>query len=567
MDPLQITEKILMHLFQFLLARSRQTLVLAIGFGFLSGGFNAGMLALTNAAISSVSRRSGIYLLAFIGLCVLAPLTRMISEILLISLGQDAVLALRVELSRQMIEVPLDRLEQVGSHRVLSVLTDDVPSIASAVTFIPVLSINAGVITGSLCYMGWLEWRLLLAVLGFMAVGIITYQAGVSRAMSHIKQARHHENVLQKHFRGLIHGIKELKMHRRRRHAFLSTALEEAAGECRSANVSGLSIYSAASSWGQLLVFAALGLLVFILEPVMGVASAILTGFGLALLYMTTPLQVIMNSVPGLARANVAIDNAQNLGFMLTLAASPSENTPMGDIRPVPGQLQLSEITYSYRNQDTADQFLLGPINLRIEAGEMVFITGGNGSGKTTLGKMLVGLYAPESGEIHYNHKLIGDSNRDGYRQLFSAVFNDPFLFESLLGLEKSHLDKRAREYLASLQLEHKVSVRDGVFSTTDLSQGQRKRLALLTCYLEDRPIYFFDEWAADQDPKFKDVFYRQILPGLKAQGKTVIVISHDDRYYGAADRIITLESGRLSRAEKTTTSPSCISSTDGFSI
>jgi putative pyoverdin transport system ATP-binding/permease protein len=557
-----------MHLFQFLLARSRKTLALAIGFGFLSGGFNAGMLALANAAISSPGRRSGIYLAAFIGLCVLAPLTRMVSEILLVSLGQEAVLALRVELSRQMIEVPLDRLEQVGSHRLLSVLTDDVPSIANAVTYIPVLSINAGVIVGSLCFMAWLEWGLLLAVLGFMAVGIITYQAGVSRAMSYLKQARTHENTLQKHFRGLIHGIKELKMHRRRRHAFLSAALEETAGECRSANVSGLSIYSAASSWGQLLVFAALGLLVFILQPLMGVAAPVLTGFGLALLYMTTPLQVIMNSVPALARANIAIGNAQNLGFVLTLAASPSENTPMGDIRPVPEQLELSEITYSYRNQETTDQFLLGPIDLRIEAGELLFITGGNGSGKTTLGKLLVGLYAPESGEIHYHHKLISSANRDGYRQLFSAVFNDPFLFESLLGLEKSQLDKRAREYLACLKLDHKVSVKDGIFSTTDLSQGQRKRLALLTCYLEDRPIYFFDEWAADQDPKFKDVFYHQILPGLKGQGKTVIVISHDDRYYGVADRIVTLESGRLSRVEKTTAFRPCmISSTDSFSL
>jgi putative ATP-binding cassette transporter len=557
-----------MQLFLFLLGHSRKTLALAIAFGFLSGGFNAVMLALANMAIAGPGRRSGIYLAAFIGLCLLAPLTRMVSEILLVSMGQDAVFGLRKELSRQVIEVPLGRLEQVGSHRVLSVLTDDIPNIANAIAYIPVLSINAGVIVGSLCYMGYLEWRLLAAVLGFMALGIVTYQTGVSRAMSHLKRAREHENTLQKYFRGLIHGIKELKMHRRRRNAFLSTSLEETAGECRSANVSGLSIYSAASSWGQLLVFAALGLLVFVLAPVLSVTAVVLTGFGLALLYMTTPLQVVMNSMPALARANVAIMNSQSLGLTLMFSASPSENTPMGDIRPVPELLELSEVTYSYHSEDSADQFLLGPVNLRIEAGELLFITGGNGSGKTTLGKLLVGLYAPEGGEIHYNHKPIGDSNRDGYRQLFSAVFNDPFLFESLLGLEKSQIDTRAREYLACLHLDHKVSVRDGVFSTTDLSAGQRKRLALLTCYLEDRPIYFFDEWAADQDPKFKDVFYRQILPGLKNQDKTVIVISHDDRYYGVADRIITLESGRLSRIEETTAFRPCmVSFTDSPSI
>jgi putative pyoverdin transport system ATP-binding/permease protein len=90
------------------------------------------------------------------------------------------------------------------------------------------------------------------------------------------------------------------------------------------------------------------------------------------------------------------------------------------------------------------------------------------------------------------------------------------------------------------------VSVEGGVLSTTSLSQGQRKRLALLTAYLEDRPVYLFDEWAADQDPVFKDVFYRQILPELRASGKTILVISHDDRYFGLADRVLKMDFGQL---------------------
>jgi putative ATP-binding cassette transporter len=536
-----------MQLLQFLVARSRQILVLAIIFGFLSGAFNSGLLALANAAISSPERKSALLLAMFIGLCVLAPLTRMVSEILLVSLGQDAVFSLRTELARQVLSVPLRRLEEVGAHRILSVLTDDIPNIANVVTAIPVLSINAGVVIGSLCYMGWLQWKLLLVVLGFMVLGIFSYYVGVSRAMAHLRRARGHDNNLQKHFRGLIHGIKELKLHQLRRHDFLSSALDEAAGQSRAANVSGLSIYSVASSWGQLLIFVMLGLLVFFLYPVLGLRPAVLTGFSLALLYLMTPLQVIMNSIPALARANVALGNAQSLGFELMRSAQPAENTSISQIRPVASHLELSGITYSYRHDDSADQFALGPIDLSIEPGELLFIAGGNGSGKTTLAKLIVGLYAPDSGKIRYDRAFVNDSNRDSYRQLFSAVFSDPFLFESLLGLEKAQLDERAQQYLCWLQLEDKVTVKDGVLSTTELSQGQRKRLALLTCYLEDRPIYFFDEWAADQDPKFKELFYCSLLPELKARGKTVIVISHDDRYYGVADRVVTLESGCLS--------------------
>jgi len=116
--------------------------------------------------------------------------------------------------------------------------------------------------------------------------------------------------------------------------------------------------------------------------------------------------------------------------------------------------------------------------------------------------------------------------------------------------LETPDLDERAVQHLRRLQLEHKVEIKDGALSTVNLSQGQRKRLALLAAYLEDRPICIFDEWAADQDPSFKKIFYFEILPELKAAGKTVFVISHDDRYYDVADRLVKLENGKVVRDE-----------------
>jgi len=144
------------------------------------------------------------------------------------------------------------------------------------------------------------------------------------------------------------------------------------------------------------------------------------------------------------------------------------------------------------------------------------------------------------------NGEAVADDGRERYRQHFAAVFSEFYLFDRLLGVETADVDARARAYLSALHLTHKVKVTDGVLSTTELSRGQRKRLALLTAYLEDRPIYVFDEWAADQDPQFKEIFYRQLLPELKARGKTVLVISHDDRYFPVADRILRLEDGRL---------------------
>ena len=189
---------------------------------------------------------------------------------------------------------------------------------------------------------------------------------------------------------------------------------------------------------------------------------------------------------------------------------------------------------------------MLGPVSLAFHPGEVVFLTGGNGSGKTTLAKVLVGLYPPEVGEIRVSGRRVSPADLERYRENFGVVFADYFLFDSLLGVSGHGVDERARQYLGTLQLDHKVQVENSTLSTIDLSQGQRRRLALLAAYMDDRPFYVFDEWAADQNPQFKDVFYLELVPELKSRGKTILVISHDDRYYHVADRVIKLEDGQV---------------------
>ncbi|GAB4587275.1 ATP-binding cassette domain-containing protein [Nocardia sp. IFM 10818] len=194
--------------------------------------------------------------------------------------------------------------------------------------------------------------------------------------------------------------------------------------------------------------------------------------------------------------------------------------------------------------------FHLGPLDLTFEPGQVTFIVGGNGSGKSTLAKLITGLYVPETGHLTLNGEQIDHENIEWFRQNSSAIFTDFHLFEDYLGFDRPGIDDEVRHYLEELQIAHKVTVKDGRLSTINLSQGQRKRLALLTALLEDRAIYLFDEWAADQEPKFRDVFYREILTKLKQRGKTVIVITHDDRYFDLADQIVKLDFGRVAEAK-----------------
>jgi putative ATP-binding cassette transporter len=209
--------------------------------------------------------------------------------------------------------------------------------------------------------------------------------------------------------------------------------------------------------------------------------------------------------------------------------------------------LELVGGKFSFTGGEDDTEFTVGPVDLTFKPGEILFVIGGNGSGKTTLAKVITSLYPLEEGELRLDGTAITEDNKDRFRELFSVVFFDFHLFQNLMGDGSGNLDEQAGVYLRELRLDGKVSVEDGRLSTVELSQGQRRRLALLGAYLEDRPFYVFDEWAADQDPEFREVFYTKILPDLKERGKTVFVITHDDRYLRYADRCLKLKDGQVS--------------------
>jgi putative pyoverdin transport system ATP-binding/permease protein len=251
-----------------------------------------------------------------------------------------------------------------------------------------------------------------------------------------------------------------------------------------------------------------------------------------------------------LEKGQVAFDNVQRLGVSLDESIQPGEIEPIAE--PIErAVVELQGVVFTYAHDTKREQgFQLGPVNLALEPGELIFVIGGNGSGKSTFVKVLAGLYVPQEGDIRLGGAVVSDANREWYRDHFSVVFSDFYLFEKLLGLDEPLVGSQARAYLSLLRIDHKVGVKDRAYSTTNLSQGQRKRLALVTAYLENRAIYVFDEWAADQDPEYKEIFYRELLPDLRARGKTVVVITHDDRYFHLGDRVIKLEDGKVIEAQ-----------------
>jgi putative pyoverdin transport system ATP-binding/permease protein len=524
---------------------SRLAVFLFLIAGITAGLASTGLLAVINAALTASDLADTDLAWIFLGLCALLPIARFLSQVLLVRITQGVTYDLRVNLSRRILAAPLRHLEELGAHRLLATLTDDIASITGTLGNLPLIFLQMTVLVSAFAYMGWLSWQLLLLVLAVVAVGLISYQIPMVRAVRYFRMSRESWDELFGHFNALTRGTKELKTHSDRRNAFFGARLEPAAARLRDQNVRGGVIQAVASSWGQILFFVVIGLLIFVVPRYVEVSVRTLSGFTLAILYMLTAVDVVLNMIPMLARAVVAIDKVERLG--LSLEGNGSENlTASGALSSSWHSLELDRMTHTYRREGQDDSFVLGPLDLRLVPGELIFLVGGNGSGKTTFAKLLLGLYTPENGSIRLDGRPVDDASRESYRQLFSAVFSDFFLFDTLLGLGGGEMDESARRYLHQLHLERKVKIEGGGLSTIDLSQGQRKRLALLTAYLEDRPIYLFDEWAADQDPYFKEIFYLQLLPELRRRGKTVIAITHDDRYYPVADRLIKLDYGTI---------------------
>lgn len=519
---------------------------IAIFTGFLSGGSSAALIALISRSISlGLTQSLDTLAIAFGCLTFVALTSSVISQITLIRLAQKAVFQLRLQLSQQILGTELAHLEKLGTSRLLATLTDDVQAVSDAVRLVPFLCIDMAIVAGCLGYIVWLSWKVFLLVCLLTVIALGSCRWLLKRGQKWLAKAREEQDTLFKHFRTVTDGTKELKLHYRRRQAFLKDDLQASAATFRHYQTRGLTQFAMTSSWGKLIFFFAIGFVLFALPKLMTLDARTLSGYVLTFTYLMLPMDNLVNSLPVLGRAGVALKKIKSLGISLSNRAET--NTKPEAIRQQWRSLQLKGVTHTYQTHQQEDAgFVVGPIDLNFNPGELIFIVGGNGSGKSTLAKLILGLYIPEAGEIYLDGQQIDDQNREWYRQHFAVVFADFFLFDRLLGLDRDDLDAEAESYLKRLRLDHKVTVAGGKLSTTSLSQGQRKRLTLLTAYLEHRPIFLFDEWAADQDPVFKDVFYTELLPQLREQGKTILCISHDDRYFRYADRIIKLDYGQV---------------------
>lgn len=521
----------------------KATFVAVVVLSVLSALLSVAVLAFISQRLLAGGAELGMVLMQFALLLLALLATATGAQVTLHRLGHRMVYGLRRDLVRRVLATDIEQLEKVGGPPLLAALSTDTRNLTIAFVHLPELVYGAALSVAALSWLAWLSpalfavtvvWLVATAGMGIWLVGRINF---------HVGKVREGDDHLYQDYQAMIDGRKELALNRARAARFYQEEFDDHARAYRD-HVTRADIFNGvAGNMANVLMLALIGVL-FYLASGLGWASANTASvFALTILLLRTPLIGAVAALPTLLAARVSLKKLAGL----QLAEGNTDFALKGESLAGFKQLSLKGACYRYPDQDGVAGFEVGPLDLTVKRGELIFVQGGNGSGKSTFARLLTGLYRPLQGALSVDGQPITEDNRVAYRQLFSSVFTDFYLFNRLLQGDGAEVRvDEVDDWLKTLGMQHKVRQADGRLSDIRFSQGQRKRLALLMAVMEQRDCLLLDEWAADQDPQFRQFFYHALLPRLQAQGKTIIAITHDDHYFDRADRLLKMDAGQL---------------------
>jgi len=483
-------------------------------------------------------------LLVTFAVCCAIVLTAQARALHLTTRASEATVErLRVRLVDLVRRADLDTFEALGPARLYAKIASDTATLSEAGALIIAGAVSAVALIFAALYIATLS-RLAFVVI-VLLFAATTYLFRVSQRTSawQLLEARQTESRFFATFNHLLDGFKEVKMSTARAADLETNYLAVESRETERQKVRAVDRLNAGQNIAHSSFYLLLASVVFALPQYLDSTETVMK-MTYTVIFMLATVDGVMRAFPLITKANVALQDLAQVETEL-LTARRGDEGPPAITAPTMRRVELHGVVYAYTGPDGRPAFTVGPCDLAVDAGEMVFLVGGNGSGKSTLLRVLTRLYEPRAGVVLWDGRMVDRSNVADYRNLFATVFSDFHLFDRLYGL--CGVDPaRATALLETMGIAGKTEFRDGGFTNLELSTGQRKRLAFAAALLEDRPVYVLDELAADQDSDFRRRFYDELLPSLKARGKTLIVVSHDERYFHVADRVLAMEDGRF---------------------
>lgn len=520
-----------------MLKRQLKQLILIIVLTLLSSMLGVAVMNFINQYLLVSSPNLTYTLLLFIVLAIGYLVAATLNQIAISAFGHRIVRELQNELFNRLLNSHYADIVQRPKSQILASLANDIQHISFAFVRLPEL-FQGGLFVLLVCfYMAYLSMPLFLVTAIWLCLTLVAGHSAVKRVYQHLAQARRGKDALYANYETSLDGVKELLLNQPRRQQLALQFKLTNATYYRNM-VRADSYHALAGNVTNVMMLLAVGFIFYLSLFFQWASFNDAVTMAIALLFVRSPLISAVGALPTVMQAHVSFKAIEQLNLK---ANRWSHQVPMPFSHWQ--AITLKHVTYQY----PAGGFSLRPTDFTLQRGETVFVIGQNGSGKSTLSLLLTGLLSPSSGTISVDNCVIDQGNIDDYRQLFAAVFTDFHLFSDLWQANGEKASPQlVKQWLATLQLQHKIQLEDNRLSTTQLSQGQRKRLGLLQSVVEEKSILILDEWAADQDPAYRQNFYQTLLPLLKQQGYTIFAISHDDKYFHHADRIIEVVDGNL---------------------
>lgn len=550
-----------------LLRRHRGPLAAAGALGALASAANVALLAFLNDRVTSAAPGAGVgWLLLFLAGVGVMLVLLMAGNRVLAGVSARVVAGLRADLTAALLAMRHEDFQRAGRGAMTAVLTDDVDNLSEGLSIAPQFLLHAVTVLGCCVYLAWLSPSAFLCFAATVAAGVTLAVVFSRRGSRAYEGYRRLKAAYYQHLQTLFDGSRDLATHRQRRRHFREREMAPALARLRGAQLDYDMSWHLSETWMRALLMIALGITLGAIQALHAGSQALTVSYVVGITFLAGSVEFVVNTQAALWKAATSARTIGALSLRLTAAGTPAAQAVAGhagetpaaylaraeDASPPTGladwrHIHFHEIRY---HADAADPeaFVLGPVTLTLRRGEVLFLVGGNGSGKSTFAKVMNGLVERSGGSILVDGMPVPARTPMAYRDLFSTLYADQHVFEAPIDADGEPPDRpRVADALERLGLARRVALRDdGRWSDIALSQGQRKRLALIQAWLDERPVVILDEWAAEQDPEFRAHFYEHLLPEMRRQGRTLVVVSHDDRYFHLADRVCRFESGVL---------------------
>ena len=529
---------------RLLLAEAGPLRIELVAFTLVAGIATAGIMVIVNS-VADRRQMSGIdfpLFVTFIVCCLIVLVAQARALKLTARASEATVQRIRVRVVDHIRRADLDAFEALGPAKIYAQIASDTATLSEAGSPLIYGATSAVALVLAAFYIAALSPLAFVVVISLFAATTYLYRFSQRTSPAQLLDARQAEGRFFATFDHLLRGFKEVKMSAGRGEDLETNYLLVQSHDVERRKIEAVDRLNAGLNIAHSSFYLLLASVVFALPQYLDTTETVMK-MTYTVIFMLSTIDGVMRASFMLTKANVAITDLTRVEEQL--AAARRSEAPAAAHAPTVRRIELRGVVYVYSGPDGRPIFTVGPCDLTLDAGEVLFIVGGNGSGKSTLLRLLTWLYEPKVGVVLWDGQLVDRSNVVDYRNLFATVFSDFHLFDRLYG--QGHVDAaEAEALLRRMGIAEKTELRDGGFTKLDLSTGQRKRLAFVAALLEDKPVYVLDELAADQDSGFRRLFYEELLPWLKARGKTLVVVTHDERYFHVADRVLVMEDGRF---------------------